>query len=161
MANIRTCATRGKTFGRKYVLRRHENTVHSEGVSSGDKDSPSEDSESENEERPEVERSKSETSPNVDLEDNGNYQRCYERRIQVSEPGRTNKYETYVGAGMAEQRAREKAYERTLWATRSNFLDTWNSWKPTYSWKTMVHIRRLLPTLKKKMRRGLDSRKAV
>ena len=42
MANIHTCATCGKTFGRKYDLRRHEDTVHSEDVSSGDEDSRSE-----------------------------------------------------------------------------------------------------------------------
>ena len=44
--------------------------------------------------------------------------------MQVSEPARTEKYEKYVGAGMAEQRAREKAFERTLWATKSSFFDT-------------------------------------
>ena len=63
MANIHTCATCGKIFRRKYDLRRHENTVHSEDTSSGeDEDSKSEDSESENEEQSEVETSESETS---------------------------------------------------------------------------------------------------
>ena len=42
MANIHTCATCGKIFRRKYDLRRHENTVHSEDTSSGeDEDSKS------------------------------------------------------------------------------------------------------------------------
>ena len=87
MANIHTCATCGKIFRRKYDLRRHENTVHSEDTSSGeDEDSKSEDSESENEEQSEVETSESETSSNVDLEDNDIYQRWYERSMQVSEP---------------------------------------------------------------------------
>ena len=51
--------------------------------------------------------------------------------MQVSEPARTEnckkkkkKKKKYVGAGIAEQRAREKAYERILWATKSNFFDT-------------------------------------
>ena len=44
--------------------------------------------------------------------------------MQVSEPARTEKYEKYVGAGMSEQEAREKAYERTLWAIKGNFFDT-------------------------------------
>ena len=123
MANIHTWATCGKIFRRKYDLRRHENTVHSEDTSSGeDEDSKSEDSESENEEQSEVETSESETSSNVDLEDNDIYQRWYERSMQVSEPTRTEKY---VGAGMSERQAREKAYERTLWATKSNFFDTY------------------------------------
>ena len=104
MANIHTSATWGKIFHRKYDLRRHENTVHSEDTSSReDEDSKSEDSESENEEQSEVEPSESETSSNVDLEDNDIYQRWYERSMQVSEPARTEKYEKYVGAGMSEQ----------------------------------------------------------
>ena len=126
MANIHTCATCGKIFRRKYDLRRHENTVHSEDTSSGeDEDSKSEDSESENEEQSEVETSESETLSKVDLEDNDIYQRMYERSMQVSEPARTEKYEKYVGKGMSEQQAREKAYERTLWPTKSNFFDTY------------------------------------
>ena len=145
MANIHTCATCGKIFHRKYDLRRHENTVHSEDTSSHeDEDSKSEDSESENEEQSEAETSESETSSNVDLEDNDIYQRWYERSMQVSEPARTEKYEKYVGAGMSEQQAREKAYERTLWATKSNFLTpTRNSWKQPYNWRRMILIRRL------------------
>ena len=90
VANIHTCATCGKTFGLKYDLRRHKNTVHFEDVSSGDEDLRSEDSESENKERPEVETSESETSSD---DDNEIYQRWYERSMQVSEPARTKKYE--------------------------------------------------------------------
>ena len=98
--------------GYNLLIRRHENTVHSEDTSSGeDEYSKSEDSESENEEQSEVETSKSETSSNVDLEDNDIYKRWYERSMQVSEPARTEKYEKYVGVGMSEPQAREKAYE--------------------------------------------------
>ena len=106
--------------------RKYDNTVHSEYTSSSeDEDSKSEDSESENEEQSEIETSESETSSNVDLEDTDIYQRWYERGMQVSEPARTEKYEKYVGAGMSEQQAREKAYKRTLWAAKSNFFDTY------------------------------------
>ena len=138
-----TCATCGKTFGHKYDLRRHKNTVYFEDISSGDEDSRSEDSESENEERPEVETSESETSSDVDLEDNEIYQRWYERSMQVSEPARNEKYEKYVGAGMAEQQARKPLKEPCgrLKATLST--PTRNSLKQPYSWKTMVLIRRL------------------
>ena len=45
--------------------------------------------------------------------------------MQVSEPTKTEKYEKYIGAGMLEQQAREKVYERTLLATISNFFDTY------------------------------------
>ena len=162
MANIHTCATCGKTFGRKYDLRRHENTVHFEDVSSGDEDSRSEDSESENEERPVVETSESETSSDVDLEDNEIYQKWYERSMQVSEPARTDKYEKYVGEGMAEQRAREKAFERTLWATKSNFFNTYEEFlEATVQLEDDGTHQEIIADIEEKMRRGLDSRKAV
>ena len=156
MANIHTCATCGKTFGRKYDLRRHENTVHFEDVSSGDEDSRSEDSESENEEWPEVETS------DVDLEDNEIYQKWYERSMQVSEPARTDKYEKYVGEGMAEQRAREKAFERTLWATKSNLFNTYEEFlEATVQLEDDGTHQEIIADIEEKMRRGLDSRKAV
>ena len=159
MANIHTCATCGKIFRRKYDLRRHENTVHSEDTSSGeDEDSKSEDSESEIEEQSEVETSESETSSNVDLEDNDIYQRWYERSMQVSEPARTEKYEKYVGAGMSEQQAREKAYERTLWATKSNFFDTYEEFlEATVQLEEDDTHQEIIADIEEKMRRGLDS----
>ena len=45
--------------------------------------------------------------------------------MQVSEPVRTQNMEKNVAAGMAEQRAREKAYDRTLWVTKSNFFNNY------------------------------------
>ena len=46
--------------------------------------------------------------------------------VQVSEPVRTNNMEKKnVASGMAEQRDREKAYDRTLWVTKSNFFNTY------------------------------------
>ena len=163
MVNIHTCATCGKIFRRKYDLRRHENTVHSEDTSSGeDEDSKSEDSESENEEQSEVETSESETSSNVDLEDNDIYQRWYERSMQVSEPARTEKYEKYVGAGMSEQQAREKAYERTLWATKSNFFDTYEEFlEATVQLEEDDTHQEIIADIEEKMRRDLDTSKAV
>ena len=163
MANIHTCATCGKIFRRKHDLRRHENTVHSEDTSSGeDEDSKSEDSESENEEQSEVETSESETSSNVDLEDNDIYQRWYQRSMQVSEPARTEKYEKYVGAGMSEQQAREKAYERTLWAIKRNFFDTYEEFlEATVQLEEDDTHQEITADIEEKMRRGLDTSKAV
>lgn len=163
MADIHICATCGKTFRRKYDLRRHENTVHSEDTSShDDEDSKSEDSGSENEEQPEVESSESETSSSVDLEDNEIYQRWYERSMRVSEPARTEKSEKYMGAGMSEQRAREKAYGRTLWATKSNFFDTYEEFlEATIQLEEDDTHQEIIADIEEKMRRGLDTRKAV
>ena len=45
--------------------------------------------------------------------------------MQVSEPLRTKNMEKNVATGMAEQRAREKTYDRTLWVTKSNFFNTY------------------------------------
>ena len=163
MANIHTCAT-CKIFRRKYDLRRYENTVQSEDTSSGeDEDSKSEDSESESEEQSEVETSESETSSNVDLEDNDIYQRWYERSMQVSEPARTEKYEKYVGAGMSEQQARwEKACERTLWATKSNFFDTYEEFlEATVQLEEDDTHQEIIADIEEKTRRGLDTSKAV
>ena len=174
MANLYTCEICDKIFRRKYDLSRHVNNVHSEETSSDDDDSQSQDSESENGE-PEVETSESEseseseeedggseTSSNADLEDNDVYRGWYERGMLVSEPSRTEKYEKYVGAGMSEQRAREKAYERTLWAVKSDFFDTYEEFLAA-----TIHLeddgthQEVIADIEEKMRRGLDTRKAV
>ena len=143
--------------------RKYDNTVQSEDTSSSeDEDSKSEDSESENEEQSEVKTSESETSSIVDLDDNDIYQRWYERSMQVSESARTEKYEKYVGAGMSEQQARDKAYERTLWAAKSNFFDTCEE-----SLEAIVQLeeddthQEIIANIEEKMRKDLDSRKAV
>ena len=83
--------------------------------------------------------------------------------MQVGEPARTKKYEKYVGAGMAEQRAREKPLKEPCGRLKAIFsTPTRNSWKQSYSLNTIVLITRLKPTLKKKlMHPVLDSRKAV
>ena len=44
------------------------------------------------------------------------------RSANLQEPISMKKY---VDEGIAKQRAREKAFERTLWATKSNFLNTY------------------------------------
>ena len=104
----------------------------------------------------------SETSSDVDLEDNEIYQKWYERSMQVSEPARTDKYEKYVGEGMAEQRAREKAFERTLWATKSNFFNTYEEFlEATVQLEDDGTHQEIIADIEEKMRRGLDSRKAV
>ena len=89
--------------------------------------------------------------------------------MQVSKPARTVKYEKYVGAGMAEQRAREKAFETTLWAiettlwaTKSNFLDTYEEFlEATVQLEDNGTNQEIIADIEEKMRRGLDSRKAV
>ena len=82
--------------------------------------------------------------------------------MQVSEPARTDKYEKYVGEGMAEQRAKEKAFERTLWATKSNFFNTYEEFlEATVQLEDDDSHQEIIADIEEKMRRGLDSRKAV
>ena len=82
--------------------------------------------------------------------------------MQVSEPARTEKYEKYVGAGMSEQQAREKAYERTLWATKSNFFDTYEEFlEATVQLEEDGTHQEIIADIEEKMRRGLDTSKAV
>ena len=85
-----------------------------------------------------------------------------ERSMQVSEPARTEKYEKYVGAGMSEQQAREKAYERTLWATKSNFFHTYEEFlEATVQLEEDDTHQEIIADIEEKMRRGLDTSKAV
>ena len=82
--------------------------------------------------------------------------------MRVSESARTEKYEKYVGAGMAEQPGREKAFERTLWATKSNFFNTYGEFlEATVQLEDNGTHQEIITDIKEKMRQGLDSRKAV
>ena len=81
--------------------------------------------------------------------------------MQVSEAARTEKYEKYVGVGMSEQQAREKAYERTLWATKSNFFDTYEEFLEATVQLEEDDTQEIIADIEEKMRRGLDTSKAV
>ena len=86
--------------------------------------------------------------PDADLEDNGIYQRWYEqnRACASQRTCKNQKYGKNVAAGMAEQRDREKAYDRTLWVTKSNFFNTYEEFLEatrTAGRQLRVHIRRL------------------
>ena len=80
----------------------------------------------------------------------------------ASEPARTKKYEKYVGEGMAKQPAREKAFERIMWATKSNFFDTYEEkQEATVQLEDNGTHQEIIADIEEKMHRGLDSRKAV
>ena len=76
--------------------------------------------------------------------------------MQVSEPARTEKYEKYVGTGMVEQLATEKAFERTLWATKSNFFDTYEEFlEATIRLEDDGTHQEIIADIEEKMHRGL------
>ena len=64
----------------------------------------------------------------------------------------------YVGtAGL-----REKAYERTLWATKSNFFDTYEEFlEATVQLEEDDAHQEIIADIEEKKRRGLDTSKAV
>ena len=69
-----------------------------------------------------------------------------------------------VGEGMWEQWAREKAYERALWAAKSNFFDTYEeTLEPTTQLKEDDTHQEITADIgkKKKPHRGSDISKAV
>ena len=86
--------------------------------------------------------SESETSSNVHLEDktfikDGTNGVCKSASLQ--EP---KKCEKYMAAGVSEQWAREKAYEKPCGRLKAYFsTPTRNSWKQPYNWKRMILIR--------------------
>ena len=151
MAKRHACSLCNKTFGRKYDLRRHENTVHDEDESSdedndepkfkkhkedgsddemesdnGDSEVDTDDDVEVNDSEDEDDSSEGEMSSD-DLEDNPAYQAWYEQAMQATEEKRAKKYEKYINQNMTEEEAKEKAYLKTLWAVKRIFFDRYTT----------------------------------
>lgn len=117
-------------FGRRYDLKRHEQTVHggeesdieeSDGSEIDDHQTPTaEHSDFENDKQDET--SDSELSSH-EMEDNIAYQTWYEQALEDTQEMRNEKYQKYVSTGMDEDQAREKAHVKTLWAVKRIFFD--------------------------------------
>ena len=115
MAKRHACSLCYKAFGRKYDLKRPENTVHAQFEDSNMETDESEDSEideddsemkdSENEN--DGESTEDEMSSD-ELEDNLTYQEWYEQAMQATEEKGTEKYEKYINQGMDDEEANEK-----------------------------------------------------
>ena len=82
----------------------------------------SESEESERESRGKDSDGSDEEMSSDDLEDNSVYRGWYDDAVEASQQSRTEKFEKYLKDDMPEDRAREKAYARTLWAIKKRFF---------------------------------------
>ena len=147
--NIRkhSCHLCERSFKRKFHLKRHINTIHSEEKSTeSDESSDMElkvpkptlmyrksqsESESESDTNTEVSEDSSESEEDdddnieseVELEDNPALQDWLELAKAGTDEMRADKYEKYVNEGMSEEEAKEKAYDKVLWKIKKNFFD--------------------------------------
>ena len=140
-----TCTLCGKTFIRKFNLMRHKKTLHEdeEGYSEDEDLEQSEDSNDDNESGSEEslesemeEDASSDEESSDELDDNDAYQEWYKLAKEAREDMRTEKYNKYINEGMEEDRAKEKAYAKTLWAVKQTFFEHYSS----FLWSN-VHLK--------------------
>ena len=105
-----TCLICGKSYGRMYDMKRHQIMAHSDEISR----TGSESEESERESRGKDSDGSDEEMSSDDLEDNSVYRGWYDDAVEASQQSRTEKFEKYLKDDMPEDRAREKAYARTV-----------------------------------------------
>ena len=110
-----TCLIGGKSYGRMYE------EVPKHGAFWWNKsDRWSE--ESERESRGKDSDGSDEEMSSDDLEDNSVYRGWYDDAVEASQQSRIEKFEKYLKDDMPEDRAREKAYARTVWAIKNDFF---------------------------------------
>ena len=148
-----TCLICGKSYGRMYDMKRHQNMAHSDEISR----TGSESEESERESRGKDSDGSDEEMSSDDL-----YRGWYDDAVEASQQSRTEKFEKYLKDDMSEDRAREKAYARTLWAIKNDFFDSFGTF--------LEHIQLIqkdqtyqdiLSDIEEKVEEGMDVRKAV
>ena len=76
--------------------------------------------------------------------------------------GRTEKFEKYLKDDMAEDRAREKAYARTVWAIKNDFFDSFGTFLEQIQFiEKDTTYQDILSDIEEKVEGGMDVRKAV
>ena len=110
------CTICGKSYTRKFDLKRHQRMYHVEG------EEESTGSEREEERDESQEESESQDSSH-ELEDNEVYRGWYDEAVKANEEARNQKYLKYIREGDSEDNAREKAYGKTLWAIKRDFFN--------------------------------------
>ena len=176
------CRACDKSFSRKFNLRRHVEISHSEGStmeetdgssnteyemsedaqseSSQGEDSDSEEAESESES--EDNESSGEDESSSELEDNIAYRDWLEEAKETTGEIWNAKYEKYVGEGMSEDEAKEKADRKTLWAVKRSFFNNYKDFLSSYlSVKDDDTHQKVLDDLEEKMDKGMDVNKAL
>ena len=97
-----------------------------------------------------------------DLEDNSVYRGWYDDAVEASQQSRTEKFEKYLKDDMAEDRAREKAYARTVWAIKNDYFDSFGTFlEQTQLIQKDTTYQDILSDIEEKAEGGMDVRKAV
>ena len=86
-----TCLICGKSYGRMYDMKRHQNMAHFDEISR----TGSESEESERESRGKDSDGSDEEMSSDDLEDNSVYRGRYDDAVEASQHSRTEKFEKY------------------------------------------------------------------
>ena len=154
-----TCLICGKSYGRMYDMKRHQNMAHSDEISR----TGSESEESERESRGKDSEGLDEEMSSEDLEDNSVYRRWYDDAVEASQQSRTEKFEKYLKEDMPEDRAREKAYIcQNRLGYQKRFFDSFGTFLEQIQLiqkdKTYQDI---LSYIEEKVKGGMDIRKAV
>ena len=164
------CSLCGKSYTRKFDLKRHKSLAHrEEEEQEGPEESSDEDSDDHRERQwrdeseGEEEGDNTPSSESNELEDNDVYRGWYEEAVRANHQAINQKYRKYL---QDEQRdddgAREKAYAKTLWAIKRDFFDN----VETYLIQN-VHLRdddvfqEIVGDIDEKMEGGMDLIKAV
>ena len=169
------CLLCNKSFGRKYDLRRHENTVHAKeesesqeddnlevDESSGSEMDESLDSEVLNSEEEVEDWSSDAESSSMELEDNAAYQELYQQAFEETQSIRDEKYQKYINQGMDEELAEEKAYMKTLWALQRTFFNNYMAylWSNSHLKEDETH-QEIMDDLEEKIDGGMNIHKAL
>ena len=171
------CSLCHRGFTRKFDLIRHEQNVHREFEKESeiddyenseaenlDAETEYEESESENSESSDEEEDETsnEEMSSVEYEDNAAYQAWYQHALEETQDMRNEKFQKYVNQGMDEERAKEKAYIKTLWVLQRTFFDNYKA----YLWSN-IHLKdeeynqEIMDDLEEKINEGMDVRKAL
>ena len=153
-----TCLICGKSYGRMYDMKRHQNMAHSDEISR----TGSEREESERESQGKDSDGSDEEMSSDDLEDNSVYRGWYDDAVEASQQSRTEKFEKYLKDDMPEDRAREKAYARTVWAIKNDFFGSFGTFlKQIQLIQKDETYQDILSDIEEKIEGGMDARKAV
>ena len=144
--------------GRMYDMKRHQNMAHSDEISR----TGSESEESERESRGKDSDGSDEEMSSNDLEDNSVYRGWYDDAVEASQQSRTEKFEKYLKDDMAKDKAREKAYARTVWAIKNEFLDSFGTFLEQIQLiQKDTTYQDILSDIEEKVEGGMDVRKVV
>ena len=120
----------------------------------------SESEESEGESRGKDSDGSAEEMSSDDLEDNSVYRGWCDDAVEASQQSRTEKFEKYLK--VSEDRAREKAYARTVWAIKNDFFDSFGTFLEQIQLiQKDETYQDILSDIEENVEGGMDVRKAV